>query len=239
MKKRVIWAFVLLCGMGCTGYQRKESRVRARLEEISKQLTTAMVDVLAFAPTNRPTEVARDLAQHNQQVQGLPMERLDAKGLISGEKKIEDGLQAKYDEADKLNRLKAEYDTKLQAMGAELEKERNKSIVRRIWSWATGTLGVAGIIAACVFCPALIPILGRILGWMVGKVPSLAGAVGVVGKDAFDAVVTAVQNVRAKPAAAKPDLDNELARETDRAHKRLITVRKASLGLKDPKGATA
>ncbi|MDB6053753.1 MAG: hypothetical protein JWN25_1276 [Verrucomicrobiales bacterium] len=121
-------------------------------------------------------------------------------------------------------------------MGKLYESEHNRSLVRRIWSWALGTLGVGGVIAACILFPALIPLAGSLVGWLVGRAPGLAGWFGVVGKKAFDSVVTGVGKARSEfKKSEKPEslelLNTELAKATDRADRKIIDARREALNV--------
>lgn len=128
-----------------------------------------------------------------------------------------------------------ERDAALMELGAQYEAEKNKSLWRRIKTSIIGTLGLGGLVALCIFCPAVIPILTRALAWLVAKVPQLAGALGVVGKDAFDAVVKAAGHTRDQLKSTGSDslhaLDENLRAETDSSHKALINQRRAALNV--------
>lgn len=233
---KAFWAGVF-CGLamvmmvGCTHFYRKKSKLDAPMQELSRAFTTAVVDTLNVAPTNAETTLALDLARHDQELEGFPLHKLDVAKLLTNDTVEVTLLKAKYAEADHLRVLNEKYESQLQALGQQIEVERNKSIWRRMWASITGTIGIGGVIALCVLCPGLIPIFGRILAWVVGKVPSTAGALGVVGKDAFDAVVTGVQEYR--KSTVSDSLDNHLHRETDEAHRDLIEARKEALGLQE------
>lgn len=115
-------------------------------------------------------------------------------------------------------------------MGTKYEAERNKSIVKRFWGWLIATFGIGGIIALCIFFPFLIPIFGRILAWIVGKIPALAGAIGVVSTKGFDAVVRGIQRAKedlAKNASADhvKMMTSNLSKEMDQEHKDLVEAR--------------
>jgi hypothetical protein len=105
-----------------------------------------------------------------------------------------------------------------------------------------------GMIAALVLLfPAALPILGRVISWVVGKLPSLAGWAGVVSVKAFDGVVKAIERasrVEASPAGTSQmanaageqnglsgSLRGNLSRALDAEHKALVKSRKGALGL--------
>ena len=124
-------------------------------------------------------------------------------------------------------------------LGERYEAERNVGVVKRVWRWAWATLGLGGLIAVCLLCPAVIPIMGQLLGWLVARIPSLAGALGVVSKRAFDSVLTGVGKLRAElkrvpneGGAVLGALDAHLDAATGAdgsAEKRLIEARRAVL----------
>lgn len=225
----VSWLCAILAG--CTYFQNAKTKLAPRLEEESRALTTATVDTLSLAPTNEFVNLALDLARHDQQIEGLPVTRIDVDALLSGSKAEWESLRDRFTEQRRLIQKNSELENKLQEMGAELEKERNKTIMSRFKHWLGGfslfTL-IAGGIAICIFCPALIPIFTQIIAWVVSKIPALAGALGVVSKKAFDAVVTAVQAHR---DGEESNLDTSLSKNLDRSEKNLVTVRKLKLGL--------
>jgi hypothetical protein len=88
--------------------------------------------------------------------------------------------------------------------GQEAEKAKARSAWRRLWAWSIGTLVLGGTIALCVFFPAIIPILGQLLGWIVGMVPQLANWLGVVSVKAYQRSVSAFQEAKRR-AALKGD----------------------------------
>jgi hypothetical protein len=140
---------------------------------------------------------------------------------------------------------------KLMDFGVAHEEERNERI--KAWTkWlGGGSLLVGGLVALCIFFPMAIPIVGRILGWLVGKIPGVAGAVGVVSTKAFDAVVAAIEKTKGdlaegsdsrmgnemggREAAGETarsmmsELHLNLSRVMDAEHKALVRKRKGAL----------
>jgi hypothetical protein len=244
-----LWLIPLFFVAGCA--HKTASRARAdkvltqsneRLAEESRALTTAVVDSLNAAPQNPPTNLARRFAIADQEIEGLPLKRIPATAALAGDAKAAEDIEDRFTE---INGLRAhnkqlaqalrERDAALMELGMQFEAEKKKSLWFRIKSAAIGTFGLGGLIAVCVFCPAVIPIVTRALAWIIGKVPQLAGALGVVGKDAFDAVVKAVGHTRDQLKSTNSDtlhaLDSNLRSETDAAHKELINVRRAALNV--------
>lgn len=226
--------------------REKVSQTETAITEQSRAMTTGALDALGFAPTNAPTEVARTLLERDQQIEGLPLDRIDVRPLIAQNSEAWNRLQVRFDfqsdllaERFALTAQNRKLETDLIEMGTKYEAERNKSIVRRIWAWSLGTLGIGGLIALGLLCPFLIPIAGSFVGWIVGMVPKLAGWVGVVGRKAFDQIVSGVEQVRhelkrdpARTFTGKEVLGlmkTELQSATDEAPRKLVAARKESL----------
>lgn len=219
-----------------------------RVEE-SRALTKATSDSLAAQPTDRRdkyTMLAYDMSKQNELVIGSPTNPINVGPLLSTNdtEKAEAValLRERFEEQQKLIGQIRELEVKLQDMGTKYETERNRSIVRRIWTWALSVFGVGGLVALCIFCPAVLPIIGTIISWLVGKIPSLVSWFGVVGKGAFDSVVKGVGEFRDVLKKAPDDrrytasevqamLDNHLKTETDKADKVLINSRREALNV--------
>ena len=136
------------------------------------------------------------------------------------------------------------------------QRARNQRITRWTKFGVWGTTLIGGAVALFVFCPIALPICGRLLAWLVGKIPSLASAFGVVSVKAFDSVLRGIE--KAKEAKNNPgnspvaptvpvantfstgdsrrgqenwihQLHNHLSREMDAAHKALVRARKTKL----------
>lgn len=210
------------------------------ISEESRVMTTGIVDTLSVAPTNSHVGLALDLAKQDQLLEGLPVTRLDINGLLANQKMAWDDLKGRYQSQNTLLHEKIALEAKLRESEAKLiefgkvyEAERNTGIVKRSWRWLLGTVGVGGVIALVIFCPALLPVLGNLLGFVVGKLPWLAGLFGVVSKKAFDGVVIGVERFRdsMKDSTAKQILDTELTKATDESHRQAITARKMALAI--------
>ncbi|HYE32129.1 MAG TPA: hypothetical protein VEH27_11920 [Methylomirabilota bacterium] len=239
----VIGIFLMLMlatAAGCTNTGRHEQEVsgelqvkRAALGEESRAMTTAIVDSLQHAPKNPATDLAATFAKRDQQLEGLPLKRVDVEPLLNTNAAAWKALLVRFDMQDKLlaenaalEAERARLSKELEEMGRKYEEERNKKIHKRFWGWLVGTFGFVGAIAALCFCPALIPLVGQFIGWIVSKIPSLASMFGVVSKSAFDAVVKGVGATREVLKKKDPEkqkiLDVNLAVQTDHNHKRLI-----------------
>jgi hypothetical protein len=228
-----------VCLTGCSHSAARHRAVQQKLQAHSQALTTAVVDTLELEPSrerSRHAELALALAREDQRIEGLPPEGIEIEPLLADPT----GLEVRAAEIARLLAREARLRERLMSLGVEAEERSN---ARRAWwsKWiASGTVLIGGGIALCVFFPVAIPIFGRVLGWMVGKVPSLARALGVVSLKAFDAVVRGVEKSRAATAGQPlanqtggeaAGLDWNLGREMDREHKRLVRARKAALNL--------
>jgi hypothetical protein len=233
---------------GCTFKRQSQGKAeaavtenRVKLDEESRALTTGVVDVLSDYPeTNWHVELALDLAKKDQQIEGMPVTRIDVGQLLARNENALKALEKRFGYVDTLlgekRRLEAELkrrEAELLEMGRLYEAEKNKSVVKRIWKWTIGTLGIGGIIALCFIFPVVIPIIGQFFGWVVAKIPALAGMLGVVSKKAFDGVVKGVGNVREKlkDTEARKVIDTELLIATDADHRKLIEARRSVLNV--------
>lgn len=242
MKALAIGLFLCLC-TGCTFAEkaRKALSFRANanataIAEESRALTTAVVDSLQIAPTNKPTDLALKLAKKDQQIEGMPQKRIDVPAILADDKWAIAGLTARLKAQDALIVEKAALESKLREtesrlieMGKLYEAERNKNIVKRVWHWALGTFGIAGAIAFFIFCPAIaLPLATQLARGIVALFPKLYGFFGVVGKGAFDAVYDTVESVKEKlKDDDKNNLHFELSRRMDGSHKRLVRARRS------------
>jgi hypothetical protein len=186
------------------------------------------------------------LADNAQKAASLTQEQLARAGSLIGAPAVDqtERIQALLSENEQLRTkaVKAEaqrkteetawisekrtLEAKLIEYGEKYEIERKKTIWHRFWFWATGTFGLAGAIAFIVFCPAIgLPLLGRVLAWIVEAVPQLASFLGVVGSKVVSGIVTGVEKAKGElDEAAKAKLKTNLAQSMDGSHKSVVTV---------------
>jgi hypothetical protein len=246
-------SFVLILGLllaGCTRNAARRSIVIAREQERTRELIQGAKlanqvgrERLLSTGSNAvgsalvAYDLSSDLLGRGQSVLGLPV--VDQSALVASLLSSNRTLRASAASLQRRHVVqeqawaieRAEVEAKLFEMGQKYEAARNRSIVHRFWGWLVSSIGVGGIIALCVFFPALIPIFGRLLGWVVSKIPALAGAVGVVSTKAYDAVVRGVENAKKEwgRSDAEAVLHKNLSQEMDESHKRLVRVRKAAV----------
>ncbi len=256
--KTTLPALLCLCLLnapGCTYQAAHRRATREQLNEESRVLTTAVVDTLNAQPSSRRdafTAVARTLATQDQRLEGLPVRPLDirplvvevqaaalaatnntnlsfAAGLSGPVGPATTTLERRFANQEQLLGQERQLAERLLALGEQAEAERNARI-RRWTRWLSfGGLGIGGLIVLIVLVPAVIPILGQLLGWLVARLPKLAGLLGVVSVRAFDSVVRGVEQFkrgRARSAAESKPLLQQLSRSMDAEHKALVRQRR-------------
>lgn len=187
-------------------------------------------------------ELSDDFILQGAAVSGAPTHPQDdtVNGLLSDNEQLRKQAVAANNarktevETEVSRRKKAE--AKLLEMGAQLEAEKNRNIVSRVWHWAIGTLGIGGLIALCFFFPFLIPLVGKLIGFVVTKIPSLASAFGVVAVKSYDALVHGVELAKERYKTSKDETPVEAVfdgpmREAmaGQSDKTLVRQRKAAL----------
>jgi hypothetical protein len=261
-----IAALTAMLTTGCTHTAAQRVKTNNALAEESKALTTAVVDVLQSQPsTNRDayTTTALAFAKQDQRVEGLPLKPFDVPALLATfgitnqfAEEVRDDVRERFAKEEALIVKRAAAEEKLIELGASAEETRNRRISRWTKFGVWGTTLIGGAIGLFVFCPIALPIGGRLLAWIVGKIPSLASAFGVVSVKAFDAVLRGIEKSKTStppissvaptvPVAntllkASGDsrrgqenwierLHTELSKEMDAAHKALVKARKAAV----------
>lgn len=256
---------LLLCG--CKTWTRRTDRAEGKLAvaearvstnsaalvEESRALTDAARRVLNYAPTNPPTDLAKRFLDRDQQIEGMPVRRIDVEGLLSTNSAAFKALDARFEYQDRLlvereqiraerDALRAERDAvraELAELGKKYEEERSKSIWRRIWGWL-GFSGlviavVGGLVAVCIFAPPLIPVIGKLIAFAVNLVPRLAGFVGVVSTKVVDQAALGVEELKKLAVQHGVDqaaVDAALRGQMDETTKKIVRTRKASLVMK-------
>ena len=255
---RTAFLAALIFASGCTHIAKHHQRHNARLAEHSRALTAAVVDTLHLQPHEQRdefTRIALELAQHDQQIEGIPLDPISVAPLLGTETNLSpaeamskqnaarNDLDRRLADIQQLRKQQRASEDQLIAFGERFEQARNAQRTRLFQRGLAVVLAVGAIVALIVFVPASIPLLGRILAFCVTKFPALAGTAGVVSVQAFDAVVKAIEQLRAN-AGNSSQFDNQvelsrvpgelefhLSREMDASHKALVRQRKAALQL--------
>lgn len=209
---------LLMLGCGCTRFGAQRVKGRGELEDHSRALTTAVVDTLDLQPAERRDEftgLALKLAKKDQRVEGLPLSVAPVEGILGVSPNVSDevasakkvkaaaDLERRFTRIETLLAKERRAEERLVSLGAEVDAERNAERMRW-WKWGgSSALLLAGLAALCVFFPAAIPLVGRVLGLLVTHMPGMAGATGVVSVKAFDAVVRAVERSKQRRRMTK------------------------------------
>src|SRR5688572_25897542 len=251
----------LLFASGCTHVAKHHQRQNARLAEHSRAFTTAVVDTLQLQPHEHRdefTSIALELAQHDQRIEGIPLDPISVAHLLGADNTNQSPAEA----MSKQNAARTDLDRRLAeiqqlrtrlraseeqliAFGERFEHARNAQRTHLFQRGLAVALSIGTIVVLIVFVPASIPLIGRILAFCVMKFPALAGTAGVVSVKAFDAVVKAVEHVRSARSNSSQfvnqvdqdapvesgELEYHLSREMDASHKALVRQRKAALHL--------
>lgn len=246
-----------LLASGCTYRAATRQKIDAKLAESARVNNEAARQALDLQPvTNRDacTETARAFVSQNQRVLGSPVHPLPVAQVLAQVEQarsnvqtntseippaiilhaaVTDALREPFAAQDRVLGRQRDVVERLVGMGADAESARNARI--SFWARWIGrlTLPIAGLIALMVFVPAVIPILGRLLAWLVGKLPTLAGYAGVVSTNAFDATVKGIESWKQSSASAQlpgtspqPALMNALSQSMDGSHKALVRARR-------------
>ncbi len=239
-----------LSATGCTHVAGKRAKLNTQLAEHSRALTTAVVDSLQLQPPEERdtyTQFALRVAREDQRIEGLPLHPVRVEPFVQPNEtnslatlKAERHLSGRFAEIEKLITAEKKQTDRLIAFGETHEENQNRTRTRWTKWIGSSSVLIGAIVVLCIFVPAAIPILGRILGWIVSKIPALAGALGVVSVKAFDAIVKGIERTKSEPSGISR-ISNEtsdswndklhlnLSREMDAAHKALVRSRKATL----------
>ena len=253
MKKFIpILLAVLL--LGCTSWKSQQEKLQKRYEKFDQELlvsassfSQAAEDSLLLVPKEhrtREVELATDfVGMANVYLPDVPFDlRINVPHLVSTNENLARKAMAllekrynedarKYKEMENVKTRLGVAEKKLQDYGEIYEKEKNSSIIKRIWAWGIGAFGLAGFIALIIFCPAIIPVLiamvNMIISGIASIMPSVVNVFRVVGVNTFKRVVKGL-------VAAQPDdktftkkevqtlIDTELEIATDEGDKAII-----------------
>jgi ABC-type multidrug transport system fused ATPase/permease subunit len=185
MKKKFL-AIALLCMLmlqiSCSYLVPTKSELQARYDiAYQNQVVAAagyvsaakdVVEILSFSNQTSEVLVSENLLTKAESLLPRPAikDRIDVHGLLSTNKstlakantKLKDKWTTDVQRDERIVSLKKQVDTedrKVDALAAKYEEANNKQIWWKFWTWTGSTLVIGGIIAACVFFPALIPVV--------------------------------------------------------------------------------
>lgn len=238
---------------GCTGAgrsltkaERKTDAAEREVKEDTRKFVKGSLDAqkeaqATAAPENPPehTEAQRVGIKYGElgvRGVGLPVQSINIPGEIRGDKaalaeaiRLEKSSDLHMSLRNELAESELERLRRLAALGEKAEKERNQNIVKRVWRWSIATFGIGGLVAICIFFPIVIPILGRILAWVVSKIPVLAGFIGLIGTKVADGLIAGVQKTNTDKTVtveAKKKLRSNLEAKKDLGDSALIDARR-------------
>ncbi len=223
MNKRQIVSFVvigyIMCfTQGCVTIpwglkkERQElvSDIKSKTNELDRHLrsyVTGTVESLAYSTDkNKEEQVAFNLAMKAQEIVGLPDpgDKIHTIDVIDNNNVAIENLSNRERNVVSLARQK-------QVLGHELintedqlielgEASRsNENFFSKMWGWLIATFGLIGAIAVLVIgAPALLPIVGQLIAWVVTKIPGLVGWMGLTSFSLTKNIIKGVHDVKEK-----------------------------------------
>ena len=223
MKKRKTLSFLavgfaLFFTQGCVSipWNLKNERVEitsdiekkdTELNRHLKSYVTGTVESLSQSKNKGSEEkIALNFATKAQEIIGLPSpgDKIHVDDVIAGNEDALANLKDRNDDVILLSRQK-------QVLGHELSNTEDKlielgqaskkddSFFAKAWSWLTTTFGIIGAIAILIIGgPALIPIFGQIIAWVVTKIPGLVGWMGLTSFSLTKNIIKGVHDAKEK-----------------------------------------
>jgi hypothetical protein len=223
MKKRQILTFVVVSltltfTQGCVtipwGLKDDRIKINSDIEkkdtELSRHLksyVTGTVETLSYVDNkNKTQQVALNLAQKAQEIVGLPDpgDKINVIDVINKNGVALENLEDRNADVISLSRQK-------QVLGHELSDTEDKLIelgeasrtednfFAKAWGWLKTTFGILGAIAILIIGgPAILPILGQIIAWVVTKIPGLVGWMGLTSFSLTKNIIKGVHDAKEK-----------------------------------------
>jgi hypothetical protein len=192
------------------------TRKDGELNRHTRAFVSGAVDALSLSEDKSKEDlVALGFAQKAQEIVGLPQpgDKIYVEDVINNNELAIENLADRDGDVIDLSRRKEilghdlkDTEEKLISLG-ELKAQENKDgFFSSLWMWLTGTFGLIGAIAVCVIAgPALIPIFGQILAWLVGKLPGLIGWVGITSSKMTSNIIKGVHDAKEKIRSVDDD----------------------------------
>jgi hypothetical protein len=192
------------------------TRKDGELNRHTRAFVSGAVDALSLSEDKSKEDlVALGFAQKAQEIVGLPQpgDKIYVEDVINNNELAIENLADRDGDVIDLSRRKEilghdlkDTEEKLISLG-ELKAHENKDgFFSSLWMWLTGTFGLIGAIAVCVIAgPALIPIFGQILAWLVGKLPGLIGWVGITSSKMTSNIIKGVHDAKEKIRSVDDD----------------------------------
>jgi hypothetical protein len=190
--------------------QELVSDIKSKTNELDRHLrsyVTGTVESLAYSTDkNKEEQVAFNLAMKAQEIVGLPDpgDKIHTIDVIDNNNVAMENLSNRERNVVSLARQK-------QVLGHELintedqlielgEASRgNENFFSKMWGWLIATFGLIGAIAVLVIgAPALLPIVGQLIAWVVTKIPGLVGWMGLTSFSLTKNIIKGVHDVKEK-----------------------------------------
>jgi hypothetical protein len=190
--------------------QELVSDIKSKTNELDRHLrsyVTGTVESLAYSTDkNKEEQVAFNLAMKAQEIVGLPDpgDKIHTIDVIDNNNVAIENLSNRERNVVSLARQK-------QVLGHELintedqlielgEASRgNENFFSKMWGWLIATFGLIGAIAVLVIgAPALLPIVGQLIAWVVTKIPGLVGWMGLTSFSLTKNIIKGVHDVKEK-----------------------------------------
>lgn len=233
---KIIILSLLLC-VGCSSTFRRLPVVQARVLESAREEASAtglaveqvrrdVGAARALSPDNAPlasadwsAAMAARLAGRAEALLGPPAidqsSRMESMLSTNASERAQSQAREQARESLQSADLRAQrsQEATLIEKGKIYETEHNQSIVRRVWGWIIGSVGILGVVALCFLCPPAISVFGTALGWLISKIPQISSFIGLVGKRSYERAVTAIQEIKEKSKAAGKDEISDFAQK--------------------------
>lgn len=191
-------------------------RKDGELTRHTRAFISGTVDALSLSEDKSKEDiVALTLAQKAQEIVGLPQpgDKIHIEDVISSNEVAIENLTDRDTDVIKLSRRKEllghdlkDTEEKLISLGELKAQEDKDGFFSSLWMWLTGTFGLLGAVAICVIAgPALIPVFGQILAWLVGKLPGLIGWVGITSSKMTSNIIKGVHDAKEKIRSVDDD----------------------------------
>lgn len=192
------------------------ARKDGELNRHTRAFVSGTVDALSLSEDKSKEDlVALNFARKAQEIVGLPQpgDKIHVEDVIVANDVAIENLADRDKDVIDLSRRKEilghdlkDTEEKLISLGELKSQEEKDGFFSSMWLWLTGTFGLIGAIAICIVAgPALIPILGQILAWVVGKVPGLISWIGITSSKMTSNIIKGVHDAKEKIRAVDDD----------------------------------
>ena len=183
------------------------ARKDGELNRHTRAFVSGTVDALSMSDDKSKEDlVALRFAKKAQEIVGLPQpgDKIHVIDVLNNEDVAIDNLNDRDEDVIKLSRRKEllghdlkDTEEKLISLGELKAKENKDGFFDSMWKWLTGTFGIVGAVAVLVIAgPALLPIITQLIGWIVGKIPSLISWLGITSSQMTANIIKGVHDAK-------------------------------------------